>query len=313
MNSTDTPTTDVIIPSGGMALVVDDSTVDRHLAGAIVGKMEGWTVQYASNGVEALEVMKQQLPDVVLTDMLMPQMGGLELVHTIRTDYPLVPVILMTAHGSEEIAMEALRRGAASYVPKRVLAQFLPETLDKILAASRAKTSQKRILDRIKRVDVDFELDNDTSLIAPLVSYLEEAISLVRLCEPSGLILLGVALHEALTNAIFHGNLGMESVLKETDEKAYQRLAAERRAKKPYADRKVYVSAKLSGDEGVFIVRDDGEGFDPNQLPDPTDPRNLDKVHGRGLLLIQTFMDRIEHNPRGNEIRMFKHGLGGEQ
>src|SRR4051812_8454158 len=82
-------------------LVVDDSAIDRHLAGAIVQKQEGWKASFAGNGVEALASLKSQQPDLVLTDMLMPEMDGLELVQAIRSQYPLLPVILMTAHGSE--------------------------------------------------------------------------------------------------------------------------------------------------------------------------------------------------------------------
>ena len=91
-------------------LIVDDSVIDRHLAGAIVQKLEGWKATFAGNGVEALQLLKSgALPDLVLTDMLMPEMDGLELVQAIRNQYPLLPVILMTAHGSEDIAIQALQ------------------------------------------------------------------------------------------------------------------------------------------------------------------------------------------------------------
>src|SRR5579872_5620402 len=126
-------------------LVVDDSLMDRHLAGAIVQKLEGWQAVFAGNGKEALDAMAQQTPDIVLTDMLMPEMDGLELVQAVRTRYPLVPVILMTAHGSEDVAIQALQKGAASYVPKKSLARDLASTLEQILAASRTRTGQQRI------------------------------------------------------------------------------------------------------------------------------------------------------------------------
>src|SRR5262245_9048764 len=87
-------------PAGHTVLVVDDSAMDRHLAGAIVQKMGGWQPLFAANGAEALAMLEAQRPDVVLTDMLMPEMDGLQLVQAIRAKYPLVPVILMTAHGS---------------------------------------------------------------------------------------------------------------------------------------------------------------------------------------------------------------------
>ena len=128
----------------------------------------------------------------------------------------------------------------------------------------------------------------------------------MRICEPSGLVLIGVALHEALTNATLHGNLGLSSDLRETEEKEYYRQMAERRTRQPWCDRRVFVRATLTEQEAIIVIRDEGEGFDRELLPDPTDPANLGRVSGRGLLLIQTFMDRVEHNERGNEITMIK-------
>jgi CheY-like chemotaxis protein/anti-sigma regulatory factor (Ser/Thr protein kinase) len=293
-------------PNGRTVLIVDDAAMDRHLAGAIIQKLEGWQAVFAGNGVEALAAMKSQVPDLVLTDMLMPEMDGLELVQAIRSTYPLVPVILMTAHGSEDIAIQALQKGAASYVPKKSLARDLPETVEQVVSAAQTTRSQQRIHDSLRTMETQFVLENDTSLIPPLVSYLEEMVARIKICEPSGLILLGVALHEALTNAIFHGNLELSSDLKESDEKLYYQLAKERVGLAPYAGRRVHVGARLNRDEAVFSVRDDGAGFDPSTLPDPTDPSNLGRVSGRGLLLIQTFMDHVEHNDIGNEIRMVK-------
>jgi CheY-like chemotaxis protein/anti-sigma regulatory factor (Ser/Thr protein kinase) len=287
-------------------LIVDDSATDRHLAGAIVQKIEGWQAHFASNGKEALEALLGQSIDVVLTDMLMPEMDGLELVRAIRAQHPLVPVILMTAHGSEDLAIAALRNGAASYVPKKSLPRDLEETLDGVLAASQSNRHEQLVLDCMVHHETHYRLDNDVGVVAPLVGHLEHQLERLRLCEPSGLVLIGVALHEALTNAILHGNLGVRSQLREDDEKEYYRLIAERRTRPPWSERRVLVSATLTPQEAVFVVRDEGEGFDPELLPDPTDPANLGRVSGRGLLLIQTFMDRVEHNERGNQITMVK-------
>lgn len=293
-------------PQAHTVLVVDDAPLDRHLAGAIVQKMDGWQATFAGNGQEALDSLQKHTPDVVLTDMLMPEMDGLELVRAIRIKHPLVPVILMTAHGSEELAIQALRQGAASYVPKKSLARDLAETLDSVLAASQSSRREQRILDLLVHQETRFLIDNDVSLVPPLVGHLEQALERLRLCEPSGLVLIGVALHEALTNAILHGNLGLRSELRESDEKEYYRLAAERRTQSPWSERRVLVSAALTTREAIFVIRDEGEGFSPDLLPDPTDPANLERVSGRGMLLIQTFMDRVEHNERGNQITMMK-------
>ena len=85
-----------------------------------------------------------------------------------------------------------------------------------------------------------------------------------------------------------------------------ERMAEYRRRRPPYRDRRLHVRARLSRREAVYVIRDEGPGFDPSQLPDPTDPSNLDRVSGRGLLLIRTFMDKVHHNKEGNQITMIK-------
>ncbi len=118
---------------------------------------------------------------------------------------------------------------------------------------------------------------------------------------------VGVALHESLLNAIQHGNLEISSELRqEGDEKAFRDLAAARRGQAPYRDRRVRVHARLSRSEAVYVIEDEGPGFDVAALPDPSDPANIERIGGRGLTLIRTFMDEVRHNSRGNGITLVK-------
>jgi CheY-like chemotaxis protein len=94
-------------------LVVDDSSTQARLIEVILEDAK-FEVEVAGQGLEALSAIQRDPPDVVLTDLQMPEMNGLELVQAIRQQYPFLPVVLMTAHGSEEIATQALQRGAAS-------------------------------------------------------------------------------------------------------------------------------------------------------------------------------------------------------
>ena len=84
---------------------------------------------FASGGKEALQTLDRELPQLILTDLIMPDMDGLELVQQVRDRFPSIPMILMTAFGSEEAAMRALRAGAANYIPKKDLARDLVETV----------------------------------------------------------------------------------------------------------------------------------------------------------------------------------------
>jgi CheY-like chemotaxis protein len=287
-------------------LVVDDNPVDRRLAGSFIEKCPGTKAVYAGNGREALAVLEQQRPDLVLTDMVMPELDGLALVEEVRAHHPLVPVILMTAFGSEEIAIKALQKGAASYVPKGNLVKDLAETVESVLAISSGAINQQRLLECLTQTESHFILDNEPGLIPPLITYLQDNLTRMKLCDEIGRIRVSVALQEALVNAIHHGNLEVGSELKEKDDKAYQSMVDERRREKPYRTRRVHVKARETPAEAVYVIRDEGPGFDPSKLPDPTDPTNLEKVSGRGLLLIRTFMDEVHHNAVGNEITMVK-------
>ena len=290
-------------------LIVDDSPVDRRLAGKLLekradGDPTGITVVSAENGRQALEVIAREHPDAVVTDLQMPEMNGLDLVMQIRARHPLLPVILMTAHGSEELAVRALKSGAASYVPKRELGQDLLETVEAVIDAAHGKRDQSRVLKSLTRTESHFVVDNDPALIPPLIAQLKDNVFRMSGSDETGLIQMTVALREALLNAMDHGNLELDSALREQDDHSYHNLQRERRTQKPYADRRVYVTSRETRDAAVFVIRDEGPGFDVSKLPDPTDPANLEKRSGRGLLLIRAFMSDVRHNERGNEVTL---------
>jgi len=287
-------------------LVVDDSALDRRLVGGLLEKNPDWSVVYAVNGKEALNQVELHLPDIVLTDMQMPEMDGLQLVSAMKEGYPLIPVVLMTAQGSEEVAVQALHKGAASYVPKRRLAEELREIVDRVLTASDVDRSESRLMHRIERHQSTFVLENDASLIPSVVNYLQQTITRMRLCDEADCLRIGVALEEALLNAYYHGNLEISSELREQDHSAYYELSRKRCIEEPYCTRSIFIDAVLTRTESTFVVRDEGQGFDPATLPDATDPANLERPCGRGLLLMRTFMDEVRFNTVGNEVTMIK-------
>src|ERR1043165_9395542 len=287
-------------------LVVDDAAGDRLLAGAVIERGLGWRALYADNGRSALAAIGRQSPHLVLTDLMMPEMDGLDLVAAVRSQFPLVPVVLMTVYGNEEIAIQALRSGAASYVPKRILERDLLSILEQVLTAAQVEWCQERLLGQLTQAELHFALDNDRTLIPALVAHLQQYLLRMELCDHTGKTRVGVALEEALLNAMYHGNLEVSSDLRQGGDEAYHRLADERRGRPPYCDRQIHCAARFSSQEAAYVIRDEGPGFDPNSLPDPTDPVNLERASGRGLLLIRTFMDSVAFNTIGNQITLVK-------
>lgn len=290
-----------------MVLVVDDSIIDRRVASRTVENTGRFRAVCANNGLEALRAIEKQRPAVVLTDMQMPEMGGLELVRKISSEFPLVPVILMTATGSEEIAHQALRAGAAGYVPKCTLPRDLPETLAQVVAAAQVDQQRQRVLSALTRRESHYRLENDPTLIPAMVALLQEDLAGLELGDAADRIRVGMALQAALHNALFHGNLEIDSKLREErDDGPCHQLARQRRQLLPYIRRRIHVYVNLIPNEITYVIRDEGHGYDISKLPKPTDHEQLGQAGGRGLLLISNFMDQATLSGNGSQITMTK-------
>ena len=90
-----------------------------------------------------------------------------------------------------------------------------------------------------------------------------------------------LALEEALINAIKHGN-------------------------RADPDKSITIATEMDDDTVAITVTDEGEGFDPGHLPDPTADENLEKPSGRGIMLMRVYMDEVSFNKTGNQVRMVK-------
>ena len=98
-------------------LIVDDEKNYPPILSAVL-EDEGYETLTANRGRDALEILKQSDIDLVLTDMKMPSMDGMELLEHIKAQDPDLPVIMMTAHGTVDKAVEAMQKGAYSYLEK---------------------------------------------------------------------------------------------------------------------------------------------------------------------------------------------------
>lgn len=287
-------------------LVVDPDPRDRQRAGETAARTLGWRILYADHGRTALAMLERENPDVVATALRMPEMSGLELVTAARRRDPLIPVVLLTGQGDEEVAQRALNKGAASYVPKAILDRDLAPTLELVLSAAHMERRQQRLLGQLTAAELHFSLENDPRLIPDLVAHLQQYLVRLGLCALADKTRVGVALEEALLNAMYHGNLEVSSDLRQNGEEPYHRLAQERRQLSPYRERQVHVTASFSRREAVYVIRDEGPGFEVEKLPDPTDPNNWEKASGRGILLMRTFLDDVRHEERGTKVTLIK-------
>jgi len=294
------------MPDSPYILVVDDSPTQlRQIQGVL--EQDGFTARTVPTGAEALETIREDRPMLVITDLQMPSMDGFELVAAVREASPSLPVIVTTAQGTEEVIAKVLRHGATSYVPKRDIGTELIVIVRQVLAANEISLSVQRVAQFAVESSIKLCLNNDESLISNVIARLELPLVELDLFDEGERLQIAMALDEALLNAIVHGNLEVSSELREIDDgEPYTQLIEQRKTEEPYASRRVYVSLQATSEEASIRIRDDGPGFDASCLKDATEPENLEMCGGRGLLLINSFMDEVHHNELGNQITMVK-------
>ena len=120
-------------------LIVDDEADLAHALAALLGN-EGYTCAVCTNGAKAYDAVLAESPDLVLTDIRMPGGSGMDLLKRVRSHNPTLPVILITAFATVDLAVEAMREGATDFLAK----PFLPEEL---LAKIRAGIERTRARD----------------------------------------------------------------------------------------------------------------------------------------------------------------------
>jgi CheY-like chemotaxis protein len=290
-------------------LVVDDSSTDRLMAGAILQKERGLTVTFATDGVEAMRKIQEQLPDAVVTDLQMPEMDGLQLVGCIKQSYPLLPVILMTAKGSEEIAAEALRLGAASYVPKASLARHLGDVVVRVVSAAISDRSHTRLMHALAECQCRFILQNDPGLIEPLIGQLQEMLRCLPLADESERLRVGIAVKHAVMNGLYHGNLELPVDVEDLFSTDVAQLIRERCADPKYSQRNLIVEARLSPQAAEFRIHHEGPSLDGAQLHLDFDVARSSSHLTRGWYLIRSIMDEVTLSADGRSQILIKRAL----
>ena len=165
-------------------LLVDDDRSFTSLAQAALTR-EGWPVRLARSLHEARRALEVDAPDVVVLDRRLPDGDGLDFLSTLRTQFPDVPVLMVTAHGDIQSAVEAIRAGAADYMAKPV------ELTDLVLRVRRSFGEQS-LRERLTRAEV--ELSRRRKLVTPTSAAMRQllvALERIATTPRSPVLLLG--------------------------------------------------------------------------------------------------------------------------
>ncbi|HID11014.1 MAG TPA: response regulator [Candidatus Latescibacteria bacterium] len=262
-------------------LVADDEVhVRKFLVDALVA--QGYEVEEASDGRDALERFRKAPFDIVLTDLRMPRMDGLALLKAIHEEDPAVLVVVITGYGTVEDAVEAIQNGAFNFLSKPVSLDQLYQVVRKSIEHRRYLREKVEVLPYMSK-ELHFQIPSHRRFIPGIASSILRNLEDMRYpLSPAERFTIPLAIDEALLNAIEHGN-------------------------KNDANKKVRVRCRITERWVEISVEDEGEGFDPSSIPDPTDPEHMTAIRGRGLFLIRNYMDEIRFNEKGNRITMLKY------
>ena len=286
-------------------LFVDDSMTDRTRGIGLIRKAyPAWDVTAASSVNAALDELAERRFDVVVSDLVMPGLDGRELLKIMADDYPLIPVVLITSQGDDQVAAECIALGAVNYVPKRKLAERLCTVLKEVVQAAHERQITRRVLEHVVQNRCRFEIDSDLNQIRALVNRVRDRLTGMQMFSARKVRNLTTALREALMNAHFHGNMQVNSRLLETDREDYVTAAADRKNDPAYTERRIRMTMLLEHGTVTFRIEDDGPGFDPTALAELLDVGQGQLTEERGLRKMATLMDRVEFNEVGNEVTL---------
>jgi len=158
----------------------------------------------------------------------------------------------------------------------------------------------------LQRSEHRFEIANDLERIDPLIRFLLDDLARFGVTDKNLLYGIRTALEEAISNAMHHGNLEIDSSLRRDSVTPYLRAIEQRASIPPHHNRRVFVTARIDRQQVEYVVRDQGKGFDPSTVPALSGKLDPDAAAGRGLGLIRSYMDHLSFNAVGNALTMRK-------
>jgi len=272
-----------------------------------------------ANGKEALELLNTRDDiAVVVTDIRMPEMDGLELIQAARELHSNIGFIVVSGHGDADDIIKALRLGARNYLRKPYDFKELHQAIQLEIRRFEILQEELRLTDQQKNVEtlltgvdgMSFEMMSDLEMVNPLAFRLTTILETVGIVESGDRGNVTLAMIEILNNSIEHGNFGITSgeklEFKTEGEKRYAEELEKRSGNPALRNRKVMVKVTASPEHAIIRIEDEGKGFDFANLPDPTDPENLFLPSGRGILLARAFLDDVRYEGRGNVVVLEK-------
>lgn len=284
-------------------LIVDDSDIDRMMIESNLRISEAVPI-VAANGQQALDKMREWSIDLVLTDLMMPRVDGVELVQAMRKEFPNVPAIVTTGMDTDGMAAKAIEAGAVGYITKKHLPELLRSTVLRVLELRKMLHSASPLHACMRTSHFEFELGNDATQLRNLVNFTTQLLATVTPLGTLHRLRIAMAVEQALNNALYRGNLEIQGDYKipfaqRMSDIKHLELIESRLTSKPFMDRRIQVVIDVKPTRFAMRVKDGGRGFDPSACGSWEHP------DARGIILMRAFMDAVEYSHGGNDLQIY--------
>lgn len=287
------------------SVLIVDSDTRRADSVAKRSKSDRWDVAIAGDVKTAREAIASMVVAVLLVDGSIWHAG--ELVEYLSANHPKLPVIVLTsAEEGADGLIEQLKLGAMTYVPRDAEPRRLQDTIGNIFDLTSRDPHRERVRPYLRAGEIELHIGCDPAAIPIVVGYIQRILEDYGLSSDRDRTRTGIALSEALSNAMIHGNLEVDSELRKNLTDDYYKMIDQRRVTEPYGSRRVDIVMRFSQASATFLIRDQGRGFDRAAVADPTDVENLLLPSGRGILLMKAYCDTVAWNEAGNEVTLIK-------
>jgi len=282
-------------------LFVDDEPSIREIFYLTFSKTH--ELMMAKDGEEALSLAQENYFDLIITDVSLPKLSGVDFIKTLRKERNHTPFIIITGDSNIELAINTFRMGAIDFFLKPFKMTALGNVIDRFesMHINKTETIQSKDLTQISE-NIEFELLPKIRRVNYYVNFLTSKFSSFPNLKEEDSLALKVILYELISNAIEHGTAGINYLTKKTILENNQDYFSIVEEKCKDSTKKIYVSIDYKPSRLKITVRDEGEGFDPNKVPDPIQNPSLNLYSGRGLFLTKLNIDSIEFNEKGNSV-----------
>ena len=256
-------------------LVVDDEADVRETLSQMIASL-GYQVSAAESGVEALEMIKGGEVDLIITDLSMPRMTGLELIGHSKRLNPDIPIAVISAYGNVENTTYALTRGAFSFIAKPFKLSQIKDLIRKGRQLRELSLGTYALMDWVES-QTEMTFPSETSLFPSAILFTLKECQWRGIEDDARLESVATCMDELLSNAFVHGNREDQG-------------------------KRIRVKMVFDAEKFILSVKDEGDGFDGEDYLKRIREEQPFIPEKRGLFIVDLLMDELRFDKKGNEV-----------